>query len=249
MYAQLDKSKENKRRSVANSVTMKKNSVKEDTGFVNNRPRTIVQRTVKIVEGDINVTGPNLITYAKEGREMQILGNWVWSKTRHEFTNEEKLRKAIKMAKESPDNKPNLYKKENLKFLTKAKDRAPTLYFKDGDNSGRMRQQHGSGPMQKSQTGKEDYFFDTKETAASFKRTASNNKADEKEFVPSNAVSTTPENGQYHVEITYRKPTKEKPTNIEKTHISGGQISINLDDYDEQSTTKIYEQVTGRATR
>lgn len=44
MYAQVDKSKENKSRAVANSITQKKSNGKQGFGFVDNRPEAIVQR-------------------------------------------------------------------------------------------------------------------------------------------------------------------------------------------------------------
>ncbi len=44
MYAQVAKSKENKSRAVANSVTQKKGKAKEGFGFVDNRPETIARR-------------------------------------------------------------------------------------------------------------------------------------------------------------------------------------------------------------
>lgn len=50
MYAQMEKSKENKSRAVANSVAQQKSSVKQGFGFVNNRAESIAQRIIKKVE-------------------------------------------------------------------------------------------------------------------------------------------------------------------------------------------------------
>lgn len=44
MYAQVEKSKENKSRAVANSVAQKKSNLKQSFGFVDNRPETSLQR-------------------------------------------------------------------------------------------------------------------------------------------------------------------------------------------------------------
>ena len=44
MYENVDKQKENKSRAAANSVAQKKSTVKQGFGFVDNRPKTIVQR-------------------------------------------------------------------------------------------------------------------------------------------------------------------------------------------------------------
>ena len=47
MYAQVDKQKDNKSKSVAHSVTQKKSTVKQGFGFVDSRPEAIVQRTLQ----------------------------------------------------------------------------------------------------------------------------------------------------------------------------------------------------------
>ncbi len=47
MYAQVEKTKENKSRAVANSVGQKKSSVKQGIGFVDNRLETIAQRKLQ----------------------------------------------------------------------------------------------------------------------------------------------------------------------------------------------------------
>jgi hypothetical protein len=47
MYEQVEKPKVNKSRAVANSVTQKKNSVKQGFSFVDNRPEAVVQRKLQ----------------------------------------------------------------------------------------------------------------------------------------------------------------------------------------------------------
>ncbi len=47
MYAKVEKTKENKSRAVANSVTQNKSGVMQGFGFVNNRPEVIVQRKLQ----------------------------------------------------------------------------------------------------------------------------------------------------------------------------------------------------------
>lgn len=53
MYAQKEKSKENRSRAVANSVNQNKNDRKQGFGFVDNRPKTIVQK-MKVRGTDTN---------------------------------------------------------------------------------------------------------------------------------------------------------------------------------------------------
>lgn len=47
MYEQVEKPKENKSRAVANSVAQKKSNVKQDFGFVDNRPEIVAQMNLK----------------------------------------------------------------------------------------------------------------------------------------------------------------------------------------------------------
>lgn len=47
MYSQIDKQKENKSRTVANSVTKKKSNVKQGVEFVDNRPEQLLQRKLQ----------------------------------------------------------------------------------------------------------------------------------------------------------------------------------------------------------
>ena len=44
MYEQVEKPKENKSRAVANLVSQKKSSGKQGVGFVDNRPKTTIQK-------------------------------------------------------------------------------------------------------------------------------------------------------------------------------------------------------------
>jgi len=59
MYAQVEKSKESKSQSVANSVTQKKSNVKQGLGFVDNRPEAVAQRKLQEMAkncSDVNST-------------------------------------------------------------------------------------------------------------------------------------------------------------------------------------------------
>lgn len=53
MYAQVEKSKENKSSSLANSVAQKKSNAKQGFGFVDNRPEAVTQRKLqtKVIQG------------------------------------------------------------------------------------------------------------------------------------------------------------------------------------------------------
>lgn len=53
MYEQVEKSKENKSKSIANSVDLKKSKGKQGFGFVDNRPEAVAQRKLKEAAGNI----------------------------------------------------------------------------------------------------------------------------------------------------------------------------------------------------
>ena len=68
MYAQVEKSKENKSRAVANNVAQKKSNGKQGFGFVDNRIETVAQRNViQRMPNDYEL----LKTY--EGKKLQVL--------------------------------------------------------------------------------------------------------------------------------------------------------------------------------
>ncbi|GAA80816.1 hypothetical protein [Pseudoalteromonas sp. BSi20495] len=71
MYAQLEKSKENKNRAIANSVAQKKSNGKQGFGFVDNRPQTIVQR--KLQKMAINSQGALQVQNHKNRNSSQTL--------------------------------------------------------------------------------------------------------------------------------------------------------------------------------
>lgn len=67
MYAQVEKSKENKSRAVANSVAQKKNNDQHTLGFIDNRPKGIAQRK------QIEITNNN--PRAKQAIQLQAMAN------------------------------------------------------------------------------------------------------------------------------------------------------------------------------
>ena len=70
MYAQVEKSKDNKNRSVANSVGQKKSDGKQGFGFVDNRPVSVVQRKSQdITEVATNRNPSSMLLQLKAGVE------------------------------------------------------------------------------------------------------------------------------------------------------------------------------------
>lgn len=58
MYAQVEKPKENKCRAIANSVTQKRNKVKQGVSFVDNSPQVVVQRKITKQPKGVKVSPP-----------------------------------------------------------------------------------------------------------------------------------------------------------------------------------------------
>lgn len=89
MYAQVEKPKENKGMVAANSVAQKKNNMKQDFGFVDNRPDIRLQRELQM---DLPILGEppiqRLVMRIRDFKEMITPGNntiWDSSKTMKDY--------------------------------------------------------------------------------------------------------------------------------------------------------------------
>jgi hypothetical protein len=203
---------------------------------------SVVQRVIKVKEADADLAA---LKQGKSDAHQAVLQNWADSETVHDFSAEDELHGAAASAAAQPDEASALYGAANLKFLTKADGRLPTLYFKSGANSGRLRQQHGGGPKASSEANKTDYFFASQAHLNAFHAAAKKAKKDDVAFEPDAAVhhfSTVPTDDHYHHEVTYDQDRK-----VKKTHASGGKVVTNVADYDADKVKSIYKKVTGRA--
>lgn len=210
----------------------------------------IVQR--KILLDGVKADLGNLISKAHDDAERVILANWGWSQTEHNFVKSKKisakrkLRAAIRSAKSQVVDVPALYSAANLKFLTKASDRLPTLYFVSGNESGRIRQQHGSGPRVVGQTNKTDYFFSDEDGLGRFEAAAKQAKKNKQTFNPSLSsynATLTPTADYFHYEVTYAGGRK-----IAKLHRSGGKADPDVSGYDDTRIKSIYQGTIGYTT-
>ena len=180
--------------------------------------------------------------------EKDIIANWGQSEIVHKFkTNrtknaEENLETAINNAKKQAVDVPALFSAANLKFLTQAEDRLPTLYFKQNNDSGRLRQQHGSGPGVFTESNKTDYFFpdkDNKQKFAEKARSAMKKTVFNPDLIEFKAV-TIPTQGYEHYEVTYNN--NGVPI---KVHPSGGTVETNLNGYGDLQIKAIYQRIIG----
>ncbi len=210
----------------------------------------VVQRRIMLDGVAANLS--SLLQQANDATERVIIANWGWSKTEHNFVTsgevsaQQKLAEAIASAKSRSVNVPALYSTSNLKFLTKAESRLPTLYFKSGENSGRIRQQHGSGPAVIAETNKTDYFFPGKGDVSKFGRAAKEAKQRNTAFNPTLSTynaTLTPTADYFHYEVTYKDNRQ-----IKKVHPSGGQIDTDISGYDDTRIQSVYEAAIGYST-
>ena len=127
------------------------------TTVSNEKSKGVIQRAVQVVgvpQTVADVTAhflgtPNALTPA----HIQILQTWSDSGTLHNFrpsqgrSGWDKVPLALARAHAMPTNVPPLFTAANLQFITQSGDRLATYYFSDGGQTGRLRQQHKSGPL------------------------------------------------------------------------------------------------------
>ncbi len=212
--------------------------------------RNAVQRRIQL--DGVNADLSHLLKQANDMKERVILANWDWSDTAHNFKKSkklsarQKLKAAVKSAKSQVVDVPALYNASNLKFLTKASGRLPTLYFESGSESGRIRQQHGSGPKVVGQTNKTDYFFSDEDGLNRFEaaaRQARKNRIAFNPNLPGYNATLTPTADYFHYEVTYASGQK-----IAKLHRSGGKVDPEISGYDNTRIKSIYQGVIGYST-
>ena len=215
------------------------------------KPVTAVQRVIKLDGADVD--NAQLLAEAADMAEKIIIANWDWSQTVHNFTKndkqnlsaKQKLLNAIQRAKNQVRTVPALFSAANLKFLTQAEDRLPTLYFVQGTNSGRLRQQHGSGPAVFTEVNKIDYFFASKSKMRKFKTAAKLAMTNREDFNPDLSAyeaTTIPTAGYAHFETTY------SGRKLIKIHPSGGAVVTGLDAYTDLKIKAIYQGIIGLTT-
>jgi hypothetical protein len=217
-----------------------------------NAQRSVVQRRLLVQDGEVNLS--LLLKLAPDMATRVIIANWAWSDTPHNFSSVEKLFEAINAARLKSKDVPALYSSDNLEFLTQTPGRLPTLYFKSGINSGRIRQQHGSGPAVIAETYKKDYFFEDNADKSNFAEAASAaRRANPKlTFHPNSDdpetyfnVKLDPTEGDYHCEVTF---TGTDTWIVQKVHPSEGRIVTDTSTYNDEKIKKIYQSAIGYTT-
>lgn len=223
----------------------------------------VIQRTIRL-NGKAAIL--DHLKQGKSERHRGILDTWHNSNTVHDFEGEtdddalNDLHEAVGSASAQPTDVPALYSSQNLKFLTRAGGREPTLYFGSADGrSGRIRQQHPAGPKVASQVNKRDYFFEQESDLDDFDRRAMKAWKRDRRFNPRKlrrkkalAFSSRPRQDAYHYEVTYKRFRRygrvRTKGEIEKLHSSQGRVDRNKDGYNDERIRRIYHQATGHTS-
>ena len=125
-----------------------------------------------------------------------------------------------------PYSKDQVYKSENLRFATHEEGRQPTLYFRTSHGSGRLRQEHPSGPkVQDIRMHTSHAFFATKKERDDFAEVFKSGGMSRGDFRSKRSVHGghhTPFEGAHHFEATF---SAHGPGGTAlSTHKSGGQV-------------------------
>ncbi len=124
-----------------------------------------------------------------------------------------------------PYTEDEVYKQENLRFATHEQGRAPTLYFRTGHGSGRLRQEHPDGPkIQDIRMHTSHAFFPTerqqREFAASFSEGMT--RSDFRRLRTAHGGRHTPTEGYHHYEASF--DAHQGAGQAVVTHRSGGTV-------------------------
>lgn len=217
------------------------------------REDKVVQREILLDGKEADFDG--LLGQTDDDRKQVVLMNWHLSETKHDFKKDsgypdsgksasEILFEAVDSAARHVKDPPELYTKSNLRFLTQAVGRLPTLYFVRGDLSGRIRQQHRKGPKVESERNKKDYFFSNKDDMGRFHKSARSARKARQKFdvnVEEFGGTLKPTDGFFHLELTYNDDGT-----IRKLHPSGGKIQTDISGFTDQIITSIYHGAIGR---
>jgi hypothetical protein len=205
------------------------------------------RRSVTLGSGGtaVAVVDPRRIT--NDPDEQRILWSWMGSGYRHEFASLDLLRKALNKAKPwhvAGGERPELYTRAHLQFLTQADGRAPTLYFVDGDAGGRIRQQHSHGPFAADHLRNLHFFFKSERHVTAFAAKASYARRNRLQLNEGDLAgirySLTPTDGDLHYEVSFNSALA-----VTVTHRSGGRVVTDLAGYDDDRIARIFRAAIG----
>jgi hypothetical protein len=158
----------------------------------------------------------------------QIVTAWCRSNIDHEFKSKNSFRKAVRTNAKflrSPDRIRTFFTRANYCFSTKAQYRKETLYFKDRKTkeTGRLRQEHESGPLVKINKKRKHHRFVSKRRLAFLKHWHEAHPCSIPRFC---SYEKQPKDGKHHIDfaIVGKEPRY--------WHTSEGTVLMNDEDLD-----------------
>jgi hypothetical protein len=197
------------------SPTMKaaRNSIIQQKIFING-----MEQTINKVEDLIN------LFHERTDLVRQIVTAWHESGLEHDFEDQEGFEEAVRENRKTLQQSQmveELFTKANYLFSTKEKGRKETMYFKDRytGTTGRIRQQHRSGPLARiDKQAKVHRFIKIKQHFRELEDWEEKNPGMLPKFYPD---EKDPEEGHRHVEFVLKSGKK-----ISGWHASGGRVII-----------------------
>ena len=161
----------------------------------------------------------------------QIIQAWLKSDTCHHFYKDKRQKRDVfKKFKYAINKNKNIlndvekvkefFIKENYIFSTKAEGRKETLYFRDRVTrlTGRLRQQHGSGPLAKIDKNAKKHLFVSEERYKSLHKSLESWRSNKKKRLPTfYSCEKQVKFGKYHIEFSRQG---------KKVHPSEGTVEI-----------------------
>jgi hypothetical protein len=147
----------------------------------------------------------------------QIVRAWCQSNTSHCFESKKNFKKAVRRNRKTLESPEMLFTSSNYLFSTKAKDRKETLYFKDRatKQTGRLRQQHRSGPLAKIDEKAKRHRFVSEERYEFLKEW---HKKHPKQLPRFYSCEQRAKVGKYHIEFAF------EGENVSGWHLSEGTV-------------------------
>jgi len=178
-----------------------------------------------------------------DGRVKHLVKTWSDATLEHCFDGREEFRKAVRRNRKALQSRGKKFiirdeyedffrNTENFQFSTKAKGREETLYFDDGQCTGRLRQQHRKGPLAKIDSLPRIRLFLSEGRFHALKKWRKRNK---RKFPTFYRSELKPTDGKRHIEFAW------DGVNVE-WHASEGKVSTSqkrIDRHIERALQKI----------
>jgi hypothetical protein len=185
------------------------------------------------------MTDKRATTFISEPDDLvrQIVRAWCQSNVDHCFESTKSFKKAVQRNRKTLASPERLFTSSNYLFSTKAKDRKETLYFEDRTTkqTGRLRQQHPTGPLAKIDRKAKRHRFVSKKRYKVLKKWYKKHRKQLPRFY---SYEQRAKVGKYHIEFTLER---EK---VSGWHPSEGTVETNRQSLDRRIASAL-ENIVG----